>query len=358
MNVSSEAKTRFANQPDTPSGRIAVIIPCFRVRAFILSVLAQIGSEVEIIYVIDDCCPESSGNYVQQNTTDARIRVLYNKTNLGVGGATITGFQQAARDGADVLVKLDGDGQMNPRLILNFVNTILAGEADYAKGNRFFDLDGLASMPTSRLLGNAGLSFLAKISTGYWHSFDPTNGYIALHASLLPLLPVEKISQRYFFESDLLFRLNVLNARVIDIPMHAHYGEEVSNMKPYREIPRFAGAHLRNLVKRILYNYFIRNFSIASLELILGMLLVSFGSLYGLANWGFDAPATAGTVMIAALPIIVGVQLILAFLSFDIQSVPSAALHRRLQSSHITLKALRHGNAGPQTGNTRNTHEV
>jgi dolichol-phosphate mannosyltransferase len=326
----------------TESGRIAVVIPSFRVRTHILSVLKRIGPEVTQIYVVDDCCPDSSGRFVEENVDDPRVTVLYNKTNLGVGGATLAGLQRAASDGADVAVKIDGDGQMDPAFIPNFIGIILAGEADYAKGNRFFEPEGLKSMPASRLIGNAGLSFLAKLSTGYWHTFDPTNGFFAIHTSLIPLIPLDKISKGYFFESDLLFRLNILGARVVDIPMHAHYADEASNMKPHREIPFFAIAHLRNFGKRIVYNYFIRNFSVASLELTIGVILIAFGVTYGLANWGRNVPATAGTVMMAALPILVGVQLLLAFLNYDIRSVPRIPLHPRLQTSRQPMQALRH----------------
>jgi glycosyltransferase involved in cell wall biosynthesis len=272
---------------------------------------------------------------------DSRVQVLWNQKNLGVGGAALAGIEQAAADGAEVIVKIDGDGQMDPALIPSFTGVILAGEADFAKGNRFFEPEGVAAMPRGRLIGNAGLSFLAKLSTVYWHSFDPTNGFFAIHASLVGLLPLEKISKRYFFESDLLFRLNILTARVVDVPMHSHYADEVSNMKPHREIPRFALAHLKNFGKRIFYNYLIRNFSVASLELVLGLALLLFGTLYSLANWGVDVPATAGTVMIAALPIIVGTQLLLAFLNYDIQSVPRSTLHVRLKTSVQPMRALR-----------------
>lgn len=320
---------------------LAVVIPSYKVRAHILSVLARIGPEVGLIYVVDDACPEGSGRFVEENATDPRITVIRNPENQGVGGATMAGMKQAAIDGADVIIKIDGDGQMDPALIPSFAGVILSGEADYAKGNRFFEPEGLAAMPLGRLIGNAGLSFLSKISSGYWHSFDPTNGYVALHASLVDLLPLDKISKRYFFESDLLFRLNILTARVVDVPMHAQYADEISSMRPLREIPRFALAHMRNFAKRIFYNYFIRNFSLASLELALGLLLLLFGAVYGLANWGMDAPATAGTVMIAALPIIIGSQLLLAFLNYDIQSVPRAALHPRLLASRQPMRALK-----------------
>ncbi|AEH87073.1 glycosyltransferase family 2 protein [Mesorhizobium opportunistum] len=331
---------RSKQKPD-----IAVVIPSYRVRNHILAVLSQIGSEVTAIYVVDDACPEDTGRFVEEHVADRRVKVLWNSENLGVGGATLAGMKQAAADGADVIVKIDGDGQMDPALIPSFVNVILTGEADYAKGNRFFDPEGVASMPLGRLIGNAGLSFLAKISTGYWHSFDPTNGFFAIHASLVGLLPLEKISRRFFFESDLLFRLNVLTARVVDVPMHSHYADEVSNMKPHREIPRFALAHLRNFGKRIFYNYFIRNFSIASLELVLGLALLLFGVVYGLSKWGTAVPATAGTVMMAALPIIVATQLLLAFINYDIQSVPRSTLHLRLENSLLPMKSLMHQSA-------------
>ncbi|WP_245430808.1 glycosyltransferase family 2 protein [Rhodoplanes roseus] len=287
------------NNPQSPyrNATIAVVIPCYRVCAHILSVLDRIGPEVTAIYIIDDACPDGSGRFVQNQIQDPRLKIIYNQVNLGVGGATLVGMKQATVDGADVIVKIDGDGQMDPSFIPAFTGVILSGEADYTKGNRFFELEGLSSMPLVRLVGNAGLSFLAKFSTGYWNLFDPANGFIAIHASLIDLLPIEKISKRYFFESDLLFRLNIISARVVDVPMYSYYADEKSHLKPHREIFRFALAHLRNFGKRILYNYFIRNFSIASVQLFLGIILFLFGVSYGVANWGVDEPATAGTVM-------------------------------------------------------------
>src|SRR5690606_32001950 len=151
--------------------------------------------------------------------TDPRVRVIRHASNLGVGGAVITGYQAAIADGMDILVKLDGDGQMDASLIPDFIEPIINGEADYTKGNRFFDLEELRSMPRIRLIGNAVLSFMTKFSSGYWNLFDPTNGFTALHADVARYLPLSKISKRYFFESDMLFRLNTLRAVVHDIPM-------------------------------------------------------------------------------------------------------------------------------------------
>src|SRR5438132_10909438 len=192
--------------------RIAVVIPCFRVRDHILGVLAGIGREVAAIYVVDDACPESTGQYVAASCNDARVRVLRNEHNLGVGGATMRGYVAALEDGMDILVKLDGDGQMDPARIPSLVRPILEGEADYAKGNRFFDLADVSEMPAVRLAGNAMLSFVNKVASGYWHVMDPANGFTALHASVCRALPLHKIAKDYFFESDMLFRLATLRA--------------------------------------------------------------------------------------------------------------------------------------------------
>lgn len=333
--------------------KIAVVIPCFRVRKHIEAVIGEIGPEVDSIYIVDDCCPEGTGQFVKERIGDPRVTVIFNANNLGVGGATLAGMVQAAADDADIIVKIDGDGQMDPRLIPAFTAVVLSSEADFAKGNRFFEPEGVMAMPRARLIGNAGLSFMAKFSTGYWQSFDPTNGFFAIHASLISLLPIEKISKRYFFESDLLFRLNVIEAKVVDIPMHAYYADEQSSMQPHKEILRFTKGHLRNFIKRVFYRYFLRDFSVASIELLLGLALLAFGTVFGLSNWRAESFASAGTVMLAAMPIIIGTQLLLAFLNYDIQSAPSTALHPRLERSKRPQKALPHR----ESANARVPHE-
>jgi glycosyltransferase involved in cell wall biosynthesis len=313
---------------------IAVVIPSYKVTRHILEVIASIGPEVSRIYVVDDKCPEGSGALVRSQCVDARVVVLEHEENQGVGGAVMTGYRAAIVDGARVIVKLDGDGQMDPALIPGFVAPILAGDADYTKGNRFFNLEHIREMPPVRLLGNAMLSLLTKLSSGYWDLFDPTNGYTAIHADCARYLPFEKISRRYFFESDMLFRLNTLGAVVTDVPMDAVYGDEVSNLKISRIVTEFAAKHLRNFIKRLFYNYYLRNMSLASIELPLGVASLVFGLVFGATHWieavrhGTATPA--GTVMVAALPVIMGVQLILAFLAYDIASVPRRPLHKKI----------------------------
>jgi glycosyltransferase involved in cell wall biosynthesis len=310
---------------------VAVVVPCYNVRAHVLGVIESIGPEVSSIYVVDDCCPERSGVYVEQHCRDPRVRVLFKERNEGVGGAVLTGYAAALAGGADVMVKLDGDGQMDPALIPGFVAPIRAGDADYTKGNRFFDLTHIQRMPTARILGNAALSFFAKASTGYWRLFDPTNGYTAIHAEVARRLPFDRISKRYFFETDMLFRLNTLRAAVVDVPMDAVYGDQVSNLRIRRIVFEFLGKHLRNTGKRIFYNYVLRDVSLASLELVIGLALVVTGATYGAWHWYVSASrgvvTPAGTVMLAALPVFLGIQLLLAFLAYDIAAAPTRAVH-------------------------------
>jgi len=313
---------------------IAVVVPCYRVRDHILGVLDSIGPECNAIYVVDDACPEGTAERVEAECSDPRVRVLRLARNLGVGGATLAGYRAALDDGADVIVKCDGDGQMDPALIPRLVRPVLDGEADYAKGNRFFELTGLGAMPWPRLLGNSLLSFLSKLSSGYWNIFDPTNGFTAIHAAVARALPFDRIAQRWFFESDLLFRLGTLRAVVCDVPMPASYGSESSNLVIRHVAGRFLLGHATNTVKRIFYNYYLRNFNIASIEIVLGLALMAFGTWFGAGHWMESirrgVAATSGTVMLAALPVLAGFQLLLAALTYDLQNIPREVLHKRL----------------------------
>ena len=314
---------------------IAVVIPCYKVIGAIESVVYSIGPEVGLIYIVDDACPEQTGKYIQNHCSDQRIRVLFHTLNQGVGGAVITGYRAAVKDGADIIVKIDGDGQMDATLIPYFVEPILCGEADYTKGNRFYEVSSALKMPLLRMLGNAGLSFLTKLSSGYWNLFDPTNGYTAISAKIVPYLPLDKLARRYFFESDILFRLNTLQAVVMDLPADAIYGDEISNLEIGREMPVFAYSNLRNFFKRIAYNYFLRGFNYASLQLVLGLFLTTFGVLFGITQWveshQMESFASAGTVMVAGLTVMVGIQMLLGFLQHDITHQPTFALHRKIK---------------------------
>lgn len=323
------------NDPDVNAALIAVVIPSYRVKRHILDVIGAVPPSVSRIYVVDDACPESSGAYVQQECRDPRVRVIRHEENQGVGGAVMTGYQAAIEEGMDIIVKVDGDGQMDPTQIPSFLRPILMGEADYTKGNRFFELERVRTMPGMRVFGNAVLSFLTKLSSGYWDIFDPTNGYTAIHADVARLLPLSKINRRYFFETDMLFRLNTLRAVVVDVPMDACYGSEESNLRVRDIVGEFLIRHAINLGKRIFYNYYLRDLSLASIELPAGVGLLLGGSLFGGYHWFLSAQegtfTPAGTVMLSAMPILMGVQLILAFLGYDIAAVPRRVQHQMLR---------------------------
>ena len=318
------------------NSKIGVVIPSYRVCGQVLDVLGNIGPEVSRIYVVDDCCPDGSGDLVESHCGDPRVAVLRHAENQGVGGAVITGYRAALADGMEIVVKVDGDGQMDPALIPDFIAPIAAGEADYTKGNRFFNPEDVREMPRGRLLGNAFLSLMTKLSSGYWDLFDPMNGYTAIHGDVAGHLPLDKISRGYFFETEMLIRLNTLRAVVVDIPMSAKYGEERSNLKVSRIAGEFLVKHLRFLFKRIGYNYYLRDLSLASIQLPLGLLLLFFGIGFGGWQWIESAraglPTSAGTVMLAALPLLVGIQLVLAFIGFDIASVPRRPIQGRFLS--------------------------
>jgi glycosyltransferase involved in cell wall biosynthesis len=309
---------------------IAVIIPSYKVKDSVLSVLSKIGPEVEKIYVVDDACPQGTGNFVKENCTDDRVEVLFNSRNLGVGGAVMTGYHKALADNCRIMVKIDGDSQMDPSLIPRFIGPIQRKEADYVKGNRFYDLDYLRTMPAIRRLGNSMVSFISKMTSGYWNVMDPANGFTAISASALKHIPLEKIDRRFFFESDMLFRLNIIRAVVQDLPMHSEYGTEKSNLRISRILLQFPFKYMNRFFKRIFYNYFLRDFNIGTLELMMAFIFLTFGFIFGGVHWITSLetlhPATAGTVLLAGLPIILGFQSLLAFLHYDISNIPQKAI--------------------------------
>ena len=321
--------------------RIAVVIPAYKVTQHILGVIHAIPEFVSHIYVVDDACPDESGKFVQQHILDSRIQTIFHEKNQGVGGAVMSGYRAAIFDNVDIIVKVDGDGQMDPALIPYFIEPIIAGEADYTKGNRFYNLEEIRAMPPIRILGNAALSLMTKLSSGYWNLFDPTNGFTAIHTDVCKYVPFSKVSSRYFFETDMLFRLNILKAVVVDIPMDAKYGDEQSNLKISHIAGEFLFKHTRNFFKRIFYNYYLRDLSLASIELIVGVLMLIFGLSFGSYHWLESAQnniaTNAGTVMLAAMPVLVGTQLILSFIGYDISSVPKRTLHRK-RANLFTVK--------------------
>lgn len=307
-------------------GKVAVVIPAYRVTRHIMDVIQRIGSEVWRIYVVDDACPDGSGNYVETNCKDPRVIVLRHAENQGVGGAVMTGYSAAVADGAEVIVKLDGDGQMDASLIPCFIKPILSREADYVKGNRFARSNILNVMPKMRLFGNSALSFLVKATSGYWNVMDPTNGYTAIRRATWEEIQLSKISKRYFFETDMLIHLNIINAVVQEISMSPKYADEESSLRVWKEAIQFPPKLLKGFLKRLLLKYFIYDFNMASVYIAVGLPMFTVSVLFGVIEWvdsvSTGVPKSAGTIMLIALPIIVSFQMILQAINIDINSTP------------------------------------
>ncbi len=319
--------------------KVAAVLPCYKSSKHVIAVLEAIGPEVDVIICVDDHCPEKTGQYIKEHCDDPRLELVFLPENQGVGGAVVAGYKKALELDVDIAVKIDSDGQMDPRLLPNFIMPIINGEADYVKGNRFFSPRTARTMPKARLIGNAGLSFFTKFSSGYWSIFDPTNGYTAINRVALEFLELDELEKRYFFESDILMRLNTIRAVVFDVPMDAVYADEESGLSSVKEVFPFAWKNMRNFVKRLFYNYFLRNFSIASVNLVFGFLFFISGVIFGAYQWihslSTGIVSTAGSAGLVIVLLIIGFQSLLNFLSYDFASEPSLPLSKRVNLSFI-----------------------
>jgi dolichol-phosphate mannosyltransferase len=315
---------------------IAAVIPSYCVERDIKSVLGGLPSYIKHIIVVDDASPDSSSDLITAAAKkDKRITLIRHGQNQGVGGAMISGFRKALELGAQIVIKLDGDGQMDPVHIPALITPLIQGKADYVKGNRFRDFQSLQRMPFIRRIGNLGLSFLTKAATGYWNIFDPTNGFFAIRAEILAQLPLNKIDHRYFFETSMLANLYLLGALVMDVPIPARYGNESSQLSIQRALFEFPLKLVITFLRRIVLRYFIYDFSMMSLYLMVGVPLLLFGGIFGSTKWiqyaSRKIPAPTGTVMLPTLSVILGIQILLSAIEIDMNSTPRQALSDSLE---------------------------
>lgn len=315
--------------------KIAVVIPSFKTENEIVSVLNGIPSFVRHIIVVDDASPDSSADLVAAAAKrNRRILLIRHEANQGVGGAMITGFKKALELGAEIVIKLDGDGQMDPQYIPALITPLIAGEADYAKGNRFRDFASLQQMPLIRRVGNLGLSFLTKAATGYWNIFDPTNGYFAIRTELLKQLPLDKIDKSYYFETSMLSRLYLLGAVVQDVTIPARYRNEISSLSIRRVLFEFPYKLVNTFFRRMILRYFIFDFSMMSIYLLTGIPLLLFGLIFGTIKWiqyaKIGIPAPTGTVILPTLAVILAIQILLSAIEIDLHATPRKAISKAL----------------------------
>ena len=311
--------------------KIYVVMPAYNESSHIGRTIELVPPFVDKIVVVDDNSSDNTSQAALQ-VGDERITVIRNQKNLGVGGATITGYRCALAEKADIIVKLDSDGQMDPRNILKLIKPIINCEADYAKGFRFHDRETLRRMPRIRLIGNLGLSYLVKKASGYWNIFDPTNGFTAIHRAALELLELDRISGDYFFETDMLCNLYRIQAVVKDVMLPTHYGSETSMLRPFNALFQFPPKLLWVYLQRIVWRYYIRDFSTFSVLFLFGWILFLFGLIFGLVVWIHNASrgvaTPTGTVMLSVVPLFLGFQMLLQANLHDVNSVPDEPLQK------------------------------
>ena len=306
---------------------ISVVIPCYNVAKHIKDVICNIPDSISYIIAVNDCSKDDTESILLKLANEnKKLIYIRHEMNQGVGGAMITGYKRSMELNADITIKMDGDGQMDAAYIPALVKPLVNDKADFTKGNRFRDLKALQAMPLSRRIGNLGLSFIIKAASGYWNVFDPTNGFTAIKNETLKSMNFNRIHKRYYFETSMLIELYYANAVVNDIPMKARYGDEVSGLSRTKTLFQFPPKLFIAFIRRLLLKYFLFDFNIASIYTIFGLPLFLFGLYYGITNFlkysRSHIGAPTGTVVIPTLLIILGFQLLLSAVTYDVTNYP------------------------------------
>ena len=314
---------------------ISAVVPAYKEELMIATVIETMPAFVDHIVIVDDCSPDATSDVVRAST-DPRVHLIRHEVNQGVGGAIITGHKTAIALGSEINVIMAGDAQMDPAYLPALLDKVTDEGYGFAKANRFFAPESFEGMPRYRVFGNIVLSFMTKLASGYWHLFDPQNGYTAVRTEVLERVPLDHVARRYSFENDLLIHLNILQVPAVDVPVPAVYGDEVSSIKLRTVIPELMNMLLKGFWRRIWYRYVLWSFSPIALLLFMGLLLFGFG--IAVAIWvcfqvASSVVATAATVMLAALPLMIGTQMLISALQLDIQASPSTPSFRRFDDS-------------------------
>ena len=304
---------------------ITVVVPAHNEAQHVSTVAQTMPEFVDRIILVDDCSQDGTAE-IALKCRDPRLVIHKTPTNQGVGGAMVLGYRVAIELGSDIVVKMDGDGQMPPEYLPQLLDAITDQGYHYAKGNRFLAAESLKQMPRRRLFGNIVLTFMTKLASGYWHIFDPQNGYTAIKGDVLRVVNLDTINKRFFFENDVLVHLNKLNLRVKDVSIPAKYGDEVSDISLWNVGLTFPLLLLRRYFGRIYHKYVLTDFSPIALFLIVGAILFFWGLAFGFIIWIHSYvtqhAASTGTIMLALLPLILGFQLLLQAFVMDIQETP------------------------------------
>jgi glycosyltransferase involved in cell wall biosynthesis len=303
---------------------ICVVVPAHNEEALISKTIGTMPQFVDHIIVIDDMSTDATATIVE-GIDDPRVTLIRHEKNTGVGGAIMSGHRAALEIGGDIDVVMAGDAQMDPDYLGALLDPIVEDGYGFTKANRFFSPQSFQDMPKHRIVGNVLLSFLTKLASGYWHLFDPQNGYTAVRHDVLKNLPLDKVATGYQFENDMLINLSILNVRAKDVPIPAIYGTEVSGMKLRRVAPAISALLFVGLWKRIWYKYVLWSFSPIALLLFTGLFLVIFGTgwgIFAIVNTLENTSPTAGTVLLSVGPLMTGIYMLIQALILDILETP------------------------------------
>ena len=311
-------------------------MPCYKTGKNAFNLATECLKYVDKVICVDDNCPQKTGRLIDKLKNNSDICVLYHTFNKGVGGATKTGIQYALDNGAEIVIKIDSDGQMPPALIPKLVKPIVLEMTEFTKGNRFRSIEVFRRMPIIRLFGNIGLSFLTKLSTGYWELFDPTNGFLAIHKDVLKKININKLDNRYFFETDLLFRCSLSDILISEISMDAIYKGERSNMSPILEISNFFLRHLTLIPKRIFYQYFLLDFNPGSISILISFVMGLSAFTLGISSFVIgtisNEPTELGIQILFLVLAIISSQFFINFIYYDSSQKPMMRKYKLIKN--------------------------
>jgi glycosyltransferase involved in cell wall biosynthesis len=306
--------------------RVGVVVPAYNEERQIESVLETMPDFVDRVFVVDDCSADKTSEITKHWSKRGHghlVALIRHEARGGVGRAITTGYKAALDDGMEVIAVMAGDGQMDPKELPMILEPVADGKADYSKGNRLTSGVAWQKTPHVRYLGNAFLSLLTKIASGYWHVADTQSGYTAISAEALRAIDLDKLYPSYGYPNDMLVRLNVRNFRVADVHIAPRYGiGERSSMKVWKVVPTVSLLLLRGFFYRMFQKYVIRDFHPLVFFYALGFFLTAIGLILGIVET--VAKITQGniaiaTVVLVALLGISGLQLLLFAMWFDME---------------------------------------
>jgi glycosyltransferase involved in cell wall biosynthesis len=301
---------------------IAVVVPAYDEEKLLPETLAGIPDFVDQIYVVDDASRDSTAEQARASA-DPRVQLIEHDRNRGVGAAIVTGYEHAVADRVDVTCVMAGDNQMDPADLLSIVEPVARGEVEYAKANRLFTGEAWKLIPHSRYLGNATLSLLTKFASGYWHVADSQSGFTAVSLATLERLELDRLYPRYGFPNDMLVHLNVLDARVRDVPSRPVYNVgERSGIRYSRVIPTISWLLLKAFFWRLKEKYVIRDFHPLVFFYVFGIVMFLAGVCLGISEIVLRIlgnPIPPATVVLIALLILFGSQFTLFAMWFDLE---------------------------------------